>query len=443
MKAPGPGAGVLFELRSLRRDPLGYMRRSQAEFGDLVRLGAGGATVHLLGHIDFAEQVLRRNHQNYDRATRSAAAMRELTGDSILTKSGEEWRHDRLLLQPSFHHDAVQSFGELIVAEARKSAASLPQERPVDIAAEMTRVTFAIAGRAFFGADLAHEVEKIERLVPEVLQETFLRSTAVIPLYRFVKRERDRRFESAIAELHSIVRHVVSRNTSQDNLLGRMFAARSEDGEMRLSEAEIENDTLALLLAGHETTANALAWTLYLLARHAGVRKRVAAEIDAIGSRHLAASDTRALPFTTAVILEAIRLYPSIWIVERRALEDEVIGGYDIPKDSIVYVSPYILHRHAEFWADAERFDPDRFMPDPSRRKSSYLPFGAGPHHCIGSHFAMLEAKLILATYLQHFDFEMHGASPIAPQAHITLRPSSPVELVLRKRKESAASASA
>lgn len=430
--APGPGLGVLFELRELRRNPLQFMLDRHAQYGDIVRLGAGSHSAHLLAHPRFADHVLRARHHNYDRNTRSAAAVREVTGESMLTNAGKTWREHRLLIQPAFQSAAVRRIAPFVIDATREIIESWRNLPNVDVAAAMMHLTFNVAGRAFFGSDVDAHAAELENLLPLIFEETFLRSTAIIPIHLLTRRERQQQFRAALQRLDEIVRAVMARGGS-NGMISALLAQKNEDGTPRLSTDEVRNETVALLLAGHETTANALAWTLYLLASHGDVLQSARDEIAAtLGDREPDADDVERLPFTTAVFHEALRLYPPIWIVERRAIEEDEIDGYEIPAGSIAYVSPYVLHRRPDFWDEPDKFDPRRFEGE--KRHESFLPFGAGPHHCIGAHFAMLEARIVLTMLLQRVDFALAPGIAVEPEAWITLRPRGGVPMQVKVR---------
>jgi len=374
--APGPGLGVLADLRRLRRDPLGTMLAYHRAYGDVVRLGDGPFTVHLLGHPSHAEHVLRRHHRNYDRQTRSAAAVRLVTGESLLTNDGEQWRRHRLLMQPLFQKDSLAPLTAIVLEATHAMIDRWLARGEADIAAEMMQLTSTIASRAFFGTDVDGD---LARLMPVILEEAYGRATSV---FNFGGPSRD--FERACADVHAAVDRILARGDSP--LLAHL---------RELPAGELRSETIALLLAGHETTANALAWTFALI------------------------GDEPHDP--TAAVQEAMRLFPPVWIVERRAIEDDVIGGYAIPAQSIVYVSPYVLHRHRDFWRDAERFDPSRFPA--AAHSEAYLPFGCGPHACLGAAFAMIEAPLVVAAVRDRCTIALRDGSKIEPRAWITLRP--------------------
>ncbi|HJQ40757.1 MAG TPA: cytochrome P450 [Thermoanaerobaculia bacterium] len=371
--APGPGLGVIAHLPRLRRDPLGTLLAYHREYGDVVRLGDGPFTVHLLGHPSHAEHVLKRQHKNYDRQTRSAAAVRLVTGESLLTNDGEHWKTHRLLLQPLFNKDALGSLNAIVLEATNAMIDRWLAQEEIDIAAEMMQLTSTVASRAFFGVDVD---EDLARLMPLILEETYARATSV---FGWGRPSRD--FERACDDVREAVDRILSKG----------------DSPLRA----LPNEAIALLLAGHETTANALAWTFALIGEN---------ECD-----------------STAAVQEAMRLYPPIWIVERRAIEDDVIDGFEIPAGSTVYVSPYVLHRHRDFWRNPEEFDPSRF-PD-AARSEAYLPFGCGPHACLGAAFAMIEAPLVVTTVRDRCRIRLRDGSKIEPRAWITLRPTNGVRV--------------
>jgi len=371
--APGPGLLVIPQLPRLRRDPLGAMLDYHREYGDIVRLGDGSFSVHLLGHPELAEHVLRRNHRNYDRQTRSADAVRVVTGESLMTNDGDAWKHHRLLMQPLFNEDALDHLRAITIDATN---AMVDRWRgTLDIVPELVRLTSTITARALFGADVDSELVE---LMPLVFEETYARATAVLPF-----RIASRKFHRALDHVRATVDRIIELGDSP--LLTKL---------RELDPEEMRSEVIALLLSGHETTANVLAWTFALMKPGDPPRESVQ---------------------------EAMRLYPPVWIVERRAIEDDEIAGYTIPADSIVYVSPYVLHRHRDFWTDAERFDPTRF-PE-AEHNDAYLPFGAGPHRCIGAAFAMIQAPLVIETVLTRCTLTLADDARIEPHPLITLRP--------------------
>jgi enediyne biosynthesis protein E7 len=410
--APGPGLAALAWLPRLRRDPLGTMLALHDKYGDIVRLGDGRLTAHLLGHPRHAEHVLRRRHANYDRQTRSADAVRQVTGESLLTNDGEQWRRHRLLMQPLFNRNALGALPAIVNDATHAMIDAWLARGDVDVAAEMMRLTSTIASRAFFGTDVD---EDLAALMPVILEETYDRATSI-----FGRRKASRDFAAACGGVRTAVARILERGDSP--LLAQLRALPFE---------ELRNETIALLLAGHETTANALAWTFALLAHEERRRLggRTGGESPPLAGGTPAGQPAPTPAFHAAAVQEAMRLYPPIWIVERRAIEADAIDGFTIPAQSSVYVSPYVLHRHREFWNEAERFDPSRFPA--AAQNGAYLPFGIGPHACLGSAFAMIEAPLVVDAVRERCTIELLEEKT-EPQAWITLRPRNGLRARIR-----------
>jgi cytochrome P450 len=443
-KAPGPRGGFLTgNLHDFRRDVLGLVTRAVAEHGDIVRCRLGPHVVHLLNHPDHAAHVLQRHAGNYDKATRSSASIAAVTGESLLTGNGEFWRRQRRMDQPAFHHAQIAGFSDKMTAcaegmlerwEDRPDAAT-----PLDIAAEMARVTYAIVGSTLFSIDTAPDTEVIERAMRLMLPHLFRRLGQALPVPAWFPTPANLQFRSSLAAVDRVVYRIINdhhealRHGRPDNdLLTMLMQARDPDNGAALSDTQLRNETITFLLAGHETTANALTWTFYLISNHPAVEERLLAEIrEVLGDRPPRIEDLQQLVYTKQVIQEAMRLYPPIWIIERRAIQEDFIGGYHIPAGSSVVISPYALHRHPEFWEKPEVFDPSRFEEKPP---AGYLPFGAGPRFCIGHEFAMLEARLITVMVLQKWSLREVPGHPVEPMPDITLRSRHGMMMDLRRR---------
>jgi cytochrome P450 len=427
--APGPpGDFLLGNLREFRRDVLGLLTDSARHYGDVVRCRLGPYVVHLVNHPSHVEHVLHKNCENYDKRTRSAAKIRDVCGDGLLTSDGELWRQQRRLMQPAFHQQrlhgmaplTIEATGNMLARWDRSAAAG----QPIDVVSEMMRLTCTIAARAFFGSDVADDAETIEQSLAVVLDYTWRRLESVLDLGRFVSTARRRRFREAIDRLDQIVyRIIVARrqdNRSDGDLLSMLLAVRDEQSGAGMPDRLLRDETITMLLSGHETTAGALARTIYLLAKFPAAQQRLNAELaDVLDRRIPSADDTPNLRYTTMLFQESLRLYPPIWIIERRAIGDDEIGGYHIPAGSSVVISPYALHRHPGLWENPEEFAPDRFSADrfAQVQPHAYLPFGTGAHQCIGKDFAMLEARLIIARIVQSYRLQL------VPKHSFVLRP--------------------
>ena len=433
--APGPpGYPLVGNLLEFRHDVLKLGVDAARTHGDVVRFRLGPHIIHLINHPNHVERVLVHNQANYDRATRSAAQIALVCGQSLLTTSGAIWLRERRLVQPALQHRSVGAFVSVMTSAtaAMLDRWSSPARdgRPLDVASELSRLTYTIVGKALFGADVSRDADVIERALGTLLDLTYARLERLINLPLWVPSPGNRRFHEARLAIDRVVYRIINerreRHEDHADLLAHLLRAVDDGGSRGMTSTQLRNETLTLLLSGHETTASALSWTLYLLATHPEVERRFRSEVAAVigDGREPSLEDISHLEYTGMVLNEALRLYPPIWVLERRAITGDVIGGYRIPAGSTVVVSPFILHRHEAFWPDPGSFDPDRFAAQQTagRPAHAYLPFGAGPHQCIGVHFATLEARIILVMLAQRYRLELLPHPPVEPKAGITLR---------------------
>jgi cytochrome P450 len=430
--APGPRGDLLVgNLRAFRRDVLGLMLESAREYGDVVRFHLGPIVVHLLNHPDHVAHVLQTHARNYDKATRSSAKIRSISGGSLLTSNGELWQRQRRLMQPSFHHQRITGLAsEMIRYTAgmlHRWQANLANAQPLDVASEMMGLTYTIVGKTLLGTDVGGDSDAVEHAMDTMLTHTYRRWGNIIDFPPFIPTPGNLRFRRALQTVDQIVYRIIAEHragSANDDLLSMLLQVRDEQTGEGLSDSELRDETITFLLAGHETTANGLSWTFYLLSQNPDVERQLRTELSAVlGGRTPSVDDLPRLAFTTMVIQEAMRLYPPIWAIERRAIANDVIGGFHIPAGSSVVMSPYVLHRHETFWPHAERFDPTRFeAARSSGRQRAYIPFGSGPRFCIGNEFAMMEARLIVPMVIQACHLELVPTRSVEAQPGITLR---------------------
>jgi enediyne biosynthesis protein E7 len=435
--APGPrGHWLVGNLRAFQRDVLRLMLESSREYGDVVRFHIGPFVVHLLNHPDHVEHVLQSHARNYDKATRSSAKIRSISGDSLLTSNGELWQRQRRSMQPSFHRQRIAGLASQMIgftaAMLARWQANIADGEPLELASEMMRLTYAIVGNTLLGADVGEDSSAVESAMETILTHTFRRWGRIIDLPMFVPTPGNLRFRRALQTVDEIVYRIIAEHRSgksaNTDLLGMLLDVRDEETGQGLSDTELRHETITFLLAGHETTANALAWTFYLLSQNSDAERQLRAEVSAVlGECPPTVANLPQLKFTTMVIQEAMRLYPPIWAIERRAIADDVIGGFHIPAGSSVVISPYALHRNENFWPHAERFDPTRF----ATRPRAYIPFGSGPRFCIGNEFAMMEARLIVPMVIQSCHLELVPGHPVEPLPSITLRPKNGLRMTV------------
>jgi cytochrome P450 len=436
--APGPpGTLLLGHVSAFRNDPLELVTTATAEYGDIVRFRLGPHVEHLLNHPDHAAHVLQKRRGNYDKDCRSTSFIKRVCGESLLTASGDVWQHRRSLLQPAFHRNHVHGFADLMVDATTAMLERWPRSTgPVelDLASEMMRLTYTIVARGLFSADLSSGAERIKPAMRLLLEETFTRIRSIFNPPSWLPTPGNRRFDQALGEvkrvaLELIEEHRSDRSAKRHDLLTMLLGALDPDGDDGFGIEQLRDEVVTLLIAGHETTANALTWTFHLLATHPGVQDRVHDELSTVlNGRNPTLDDIPKLELTTKVIKESMRLYPPVWIIERRALADDTIGGFHIPKNSSVVICPWTMHRHPDFWEAPGEFQPDRFDQAPP---PAYLPFGGGPRVCIGHEFAMLEARIATAMILQRYRLRPVSGAPVEPHPGITLPPLHGLPLII------------
>ncbi len=336
-------------------------------------------------------------------------------------------------MQPVFNAQRLTAYTALMVEATDRMLdswqARTAKGQPLDVASEMMRLTCTIVGKVLLGADVSGDIDEVERSATAVMEHTWRRLERIVDPPLWVPTPGNVRFRRAKRRLDRVVYRLIGERrgeTAKNDLLALLLKARDSETGGGMTEEQLHNETITLLLAGHETTANALTWTWYLLSRHPRWRQDVRDEVmGLLGDRAPTADDLPGLDLVTRVFQEAMRLYPPIWIMERRVLEDDVVGGYHIPAGSALELSPYVTHRHPAFWENPEGFDPDRFTPQraAARPQYAYLPFGGGQRLCIGNHLAMLEARVIVSRVLQRFKLDLVPGFPVEPKPGITLRP--------------------
>lgn len=429
-RAPGP-PGTFFggHVKEFRDDALALLTESQRSHGDVVRFRLGAMVVHLIAHPDHIKHVLVGNARNFTKETRSSAKIRGLTGESLLTSNGDFWLEQRRLMQPAFQPGRLAPFVPMM---ARTTQAMLDRwsasTEPIDVASEMMRLTYRIVAGVLFGADVEPEIDRIENATAVVMSHTWARLEHVVELPLWAPTPGNRRFRHALRQIDDVVDRILNRSGAHDplvpNLLSRLLHHRGRPNGEGMSERQLRNETISLLLAGHETTANALAWTLHLLSQQPAAAEKLRREATIVlGDREPTFDDLTRLPETTKAFQEAMRLYPPIWIMERHVVADDEISGYLIPAKSTVVISPFVTHRHPDFWDEPLAFRPDRFDAKwaGDRKPFSYIPFGGGQRLCIGKELAMMEAAVILPMIVRAFDLTPTTLEA-EPNPGITLR---------------------
>jgi len=431
---PGPPRAVARTLVALARDRLGTLERLKREHGDVVAFDLLKTRVVLVSHPDDVRDVLATHATRYAKSGSIAAAGKVL-GEGLVTSEGAKHRRHKRMIAPVFNHARVADLVPFLAQEAGAARdGRFADGTVVDVDREMTRLALRSVARTLFGlemdeGDAAEILEALNRVV-EVFEFAFLPFPDVVewipfpPIVRF--RLARRRLDRAVRSMVAARRAALAAGRSPSDLLDLLLTATDEAGGPGFDDTEVRDEVVTLLLAGAETTARALAWTWWQLAANAEAESRLHAEVDALGGRAPTAAETRALPWTRAVLSESMRLMPPVWILGREALEDHAIGGYAVPRGATVAVSQWLVHRDPRWWGDdALAFDPARFLaPAPERPRFAYFPFGGGPRVCVGEGYAWTAGVVALATLAQRLRFE-RPADAAAPRLKpgVSLRP--------------------
>jgi enediyne biosynthesis protein E7 len=425
---PGPAEG--FDLGG-SEESLALMRRCFAQYGDVYRIFAPSRGVYnyVINHPRDIKRVLLSNHRNYTKGE-GMDRVKILLGNGIMTSEGDFWRRQRRMMQPSFHRRVLDRFGELIhdVNEnyAARWAAKAAAGEPVNLTEDLSELTLEIVLHSIFGTDL-------ERLERQLGANPF----AVVAK----EQNRDLKFAFRFRSLGKLVDDLIERRRREPeerfDFLEMLMATRDRENDAPMSNKELIDEVMTLIVAGHETTAAALTWTWHLISQHRDTAAQLEAEADAVTiGTPLGLDAAESLAFTHQVLQEALRLYPPGWLFTRRTLEADELGGFAIGPRTDVFISPYLLHRHPEFWSEPEEFRPERFAGADAeeRHKFAYIPFSVGPRHCIGENLALFEMLGHVSMMSRRFRMTRLGSDPIELEAQINLRPRSNLMMHIEER---------
>lgn len=436
-------------LADFREDPLAVFMEAWQTCGDVAEVRVAWSHLLLLSSPRHARQVLITNAANYEKGTRGQVLLRKILGDGLLTAEGSIWRKHRRIANPAFRRKMIAGFAATM-ATATEELVEEIIDGEFDASDAMNRLTLRIAGRCFFGQDISEEESDIGAALSAVLDEFTRLVAAPFVGFEHIPTPANLRYRRAVLALDAAAREIIAARRADlergaepgGDLLTMLLSARDPETGEGLSDQALRDEVLTMLLAGHETTANALAWSLILLSRHPDVARRVEAEVDAVvGDGPVGFAEAMRLDWTGQVIKESMRLYPPAWVISRRAVADDVIDGFRVPAGTFIFLSPYLIHRHPRYWDNPEGFDPGRFAPERAvcpdgspRPKDAYLPFGAGQRKCIGSHFAELEARIVLAVMMRRLRMTLRPGEVAQPAASITLRPEGGTGMVATER---------
>ncbi|MEZ4672350.1 MAG: cytochrome P450 [Anaerolineae bacterium] len=442
---PGVNSGYLETIRAflsgVEFDMLSFALDSQKTYGDFSFSRFGWISFYTLTDPELAHEILVNQANNFYKLKLIKYALGPFLGNGLLTSEGDFWKRQRKLSQPAFHTRRIENYAETMVDFARRMVADWKSGEKRFIDREMMKITLKIVAKTLFDADVSDDADRVGVLLTHILEASNERINAPFPWPEWLPSAKRDQMRRDVAELDAILQRFIDerRRSSEDrgDLLSMLLAAQDDDGS-GMTDKQLRDELMTIFLAGHETTAMNLTWTWYLLSQHPQVVARLKEEVDTVlGERPATMADLAHLPYTEMVMKEALRLYPPAPSVGREPIEDVQVGGYTIPKGAIVNISIYAMHRNPAYFPDAETFDPERFSPEREKAipRFAYLPFGAGPRICIGNSFAQMEARLILATMIQHVDLALLPGQEIVPRQLVTVRPRNGIEMAVTRRE--------
>jgi cytochrome P450 len=424
---PGPGGPAWGNFVRYLRDPLATMDGFAEEYGGVVFVRfPGGHSFYFVSDAELVRRVLVDDNAVFVKG-RALQAARRLLGDGLLTSEGDEHLRRRRAIQPVFHHGRIDGYGAVMIDAAEYVTADWAEGALVDVNRDMTRMALRVVGRTIFDADVESEAPEIAAVLEAGMRvfHRFLLPGAEL-LWR-LPLPATRRFNAAKRDIDLFLERLVAQRASaeggQPDLVGVLMGLHDDNGGRTLSDAEIRDEAITLMLAGHETTAQALTWSWYLLARNPAAWQALQAELrEVLGGRPPTPADFDRLPYTQAVFREALRLYPPVWALARISTRPYQLGSYPIPERATIVTSQWVVHRRPGYFADPLRFWPERWLDGPAPPSGAYFPFAAGGRMCIGERFAMLEGTLVLAAIARTWRVVPEGPPPQL-DARFTLRP--------------------
>ncbi len=444
MNAPAlPGVPILGNLLQVQRSLLGTFE-SAAKLGDVVQVNFLNIHTHLVVHPDAIKRVFVDHHKNYGKRTRGYQLLRQVLGNGLVTSEGDFWRRQRRIAQPAFHHQQINTFLVPMV-EATQRMLDRWQSlgaQPIAVDADFMALTLEIVGRALLSVDLSDESGEVGQAVATLMRAFTYRVVRPLLPPLWVPTPKNLEFQRSKKAMDDVVYRVIGERRGgqkppKPDLLSMFMDVADEETGERMTDLQLRDEVFTMITAGHETTANALNWTLHLLDRNPKQWELLGAEVDRVlGGRAPTLEDLPQLVYVDAVIKESMRLYPPVWVVARSLEEDDVIGGFTIPGGTWVFLSPWVTHRDPRFWREPELFDPQRFLSGELEQqpKYAYFPFAGGPRVCIGNGFALMEAKVILAMVAQRYRMRSAPGHQVELEQTLTLRPKNGLMMLAERR---------
>lgn len=427
---PGPKESPASNLYAMRRDPVGFFTRLAHEYGDICHFNIGEQNLYLVNHPDMIKEVLVGKDRNFTKWF-AVERLKDVLGEGLFVSEGPYHARQRKLSQPAFHRQRIATYAETMVKVAQRVRDRWAEGQVLDLAAEMNWLAMVIVADTLFGADVEEEAVEIQNALSEVLR---MLEKSTLPASEVADFDQARkRLDSAVLK---IIQERRAAGEDHGDLLSMLLAARDEDGS-QMSDIELRDEAMTIFLAGHETTANALTWTWYLLSQHPEIERQLHEVVDnVLQGNPPTLADVPKLNFVEMVFAESLRIYPPVWIVGRRAIEDCEIGGFPVPADAIVLLSQYVTQHDERFFPEPEKFDPQRWTQEAelSRPKYSYFPFSSGSRQCLGEAFAWMEGVIALSVISQRWQLKLAPNHRVELQPQLTLRTKYGMKMIPVRR---------
>jgi cytochrome P450 len=440
---PGPkGWPIVGVALQIRRDALGALTRAAREYGDIVRLPVVQQERIFLNHPDFIAQVLVIQQSKFQKSELTKKITGRLLGEGLLISEGEIWRRQRRLAQPAFHRSRISEYGATMAEITDAHVRDWRDGEERDMAREMMSLTLNLAVRTLFGTTLDVDPQRVGRAMTFLMRYSLNRQRSPLRVPETWPTPRNRRANRELAFVDSLVYQIIADRKNQnaphgrEDLLSMLMGAMDEDGS-QMTRQQLRDETMTLFIAGHETTAQMLAWTWYLLSENPEAAERLNEELRSVlGGRIPEAADFGKLPYLQGVMNESLRLYPPAYILARTSTERCALGGYDFPAGTTMLMSQWVMHRDGRYYEEPDQFRPERWTEGLASRlpAGAFFPFGDGPRRCIGQGFALLEAAIVIGTLAQRFRFRLVPGHPVVPEPLVTLRPRHGIRMTLHAR---------
>lgn len=430
-------------LLSLRRDPLGFIMQNQEQYGGIVHLKFMDYDAYQVSDPELVHQILTSKNKDWHKSVVYKNLLSDYVGNGLLVSDGDYWRRQRKLMQPAFHTQRIDAYAQTMVDYTQELLQEWRDGETRDIAHDMMALTLRVVGKTLFDTDLLTSSDKIALALDHMLHDIGRQSQSIrlVRLPEWIPTPLRMRKRHTLEMFDEVIQPIIDERRAHGedtgDLLSMLLLSEDSDGNS-MTDTEVHNEAITLILAGHETTANALTWTLYCLSQNPAIADKLYAEVrDVLGERPPTLADLSDLTYTEMVLKEGMRVFPPVWSVSRQAAVETELGGYTIKPRRTAIVAIYATHHNPELFPKPDVFDPERFSDERIHDipKHAYYPFGGGPRICIGNAFAMMEAKLILASIVQQYVLQHKAEHRVEPEALVTMRPKYGMQMVLQQRK--------